>query len=85
MCALACIGVEGSYKAICQDVSLPEALWQRFFDAVAVGKGKGGKWAYIEWAVIIKWLQRGVLARGVKKVSGRHGMPTNGTKIEVES
>ena len=41
---------------------------------------EGGKWAYFEWQLGINELERGVLQKGVKKVCGRHDMPTNGTK-----
>ena len=52
---------------------------------MALRAGKGGKWAYFEWLLGINGLGRGVLSREVKKVCGRHGMPTNGTKNEVEN
>ena len=53
--------------------------------AAALVSTEGGKWAYFECPLGIKGLERGVLKRGVKKVSGRHGMPTNGTKNEGEN
>ena len=75
----------GGEGCVCQKFSQGDAFWRRFLGAVGLVSTEGGKWAYFEWPLGIKGLGRGVLKRGVKKVSGRHGMPTNGTKKEVES
>ena len=72
----------GSLQPICQKNSQLDALWRRFADAAALWPTEGGKWAYFEWQLIINGLGRGVLRRLVKKVLGRHDMPTNGTKNE---
>ena len=78
-------GGKGCEGGVCQKFSQWEAFWRRFFCAVALGATEGGKWAYFESLLEINGLEGRVLIGGVKKVLGRHGMPTYGTKNEGEN
>ena len=72
-------------RGVCQKFSHRVALWRRFFAAAVLRAGKSGKWAYFESLLGISGLERGFLSKGVKKVLGQHGMPTNKTKNEGEN
>ena len=78
-------GGKGCDGGVCQKFSQGEAFWRRFFRAVALGATEGGKWAYFELLMEINGLEGRVLTGGVKKVLGRHSMPTNKTKKEGEN